>query len=159
MTNVGKTRNHCVAGQLKQGSCLWSVSTITKVHPGLMHSHMFWPEKDEASPEQRWHLWRDQTEEEVYFCMEECRVIPWSSMFVTVISVVLFLMSEPSTCPLACCLATCAEPCWVAGPWQGVSLYVRSGLRDYSLTCCLPDWHPLERSTNHMLQKQSAGVR
>lgn len=54
---------------------------------------------------------------------------------------------------VARCLATCAQLHWEAGPWQGVSWYVRSDLCDYSLTCCLPDWHSVARSANHTLSQ------
>lgn len=57
--------------------------------------------------------------------------------------------------PVACCLATCAQPRWMAQPWQGVSWYVRSDLCDYTLTCCLPNWHSPERSANHAFSKTS----
>lgn len=57
--------------------------------------------------------------------------------------------------PVACCLATCAQPRWVAQSWQGVSWYVRSDLCDYTLTCCLPNWHSPERSANHAFSKTS----
>lgn len=57
--------------------------------------------------------------------------------------------------PVDGCIATCAQLRWLAGPWQGVSWFVRSELCDYSLTRRLLDWHSLERSANHTRYKNS----
>lgn len=47
------------------------------------------------------------------------------------------------------CAATCVQPRWLAGLRRGVSRFVGSELRDYSLTRRLFDWRSPERSASH----------
>lgn len=149
---------HCAAGQLKTGILSLNCQHNNRSTPefnSLTHvlTLGLFPETGRNKGRERWGgllsgssvCDKVRQRKRCIFAQRNTLSPPWSSMFVTVISVELFLMSEPSTFPVACCLATCAQPCWVAGPWQGVSWYVRSDLCDYSLTCCHPDWHSLER--------------
>lgn len=109
-----------------------------------------------GTAERQQHVWQGYRQRERCISPQRNTLsAPWSSMFVTVISVELSPHVGVLDVPVACCLATCAQPCWVAGPWQGVSWYVRSDLCDCSLTCCLPSRHSLERLANHTRYKNS----
>lgn len=98
------------------------------------------------------HVWHVETQRKVYFHTEQ-HLFPLLQHTQTLFRLGLPVRAVDT--PVDGCIATCAQLRWLAGPWQGVSWFVRSELCDYSLTRRLLDWHSLERSANHTRYRNS----